>query len=122
MTEQAPQPEDKQPSPDSTVLVVDDNVQNRELLAAYLESIPVRVRAVGDGIEALDAIAEEAPDLILLDIMMPKMSGFEVCRRLKTELVTGVEAHAPETDRRAIGAIRSAGFQPIDTGVVYRRP
>ena len=45
----------------------------------------------------------------------------EVCRRLKTELVTGVEAHALETDRRAIAVLQSAGFQPVDAGVVYRR-
>ena len=108
MTEQAPQPEDKQPSPDSTVLVVDDNVQNRELLAVYLESIPVRVQAVGDGVEALDLIAAEPPDLILLDIMMPKMSGFEVCRKLKTDPATREIPVIMVTALRELGDIERA--------------
>ena len=86
--EPAPAGADKQPSPDSRVLVVDDNAQNRELLAAYLESIPVRVETCPDGVEALQRISESPPDLILLDIMMPRMSGFEVCRKLKTHPAT----------------------------------
>jgi two-component system, OmpR family, alkaline phosphatase synthesis response regulator PhoP len=75
---------DKQPSAQSRVLVVDDNAQNRELLGAYLESIPVRVEMAEDGVEALQQISSQPPDLILLDIMMPRMSGFEVCRKLKS--------------------------------------
>ncbi len=71
--------------PPSKVLIVDDNVQNRELLVAYVEEIPnVRTVEAADGIQALARVADDPPDLILLDIMMPKMSGFEVCRRLKS--------------------------------------
>ena len=67
-----------------TMLLVDDNAQNLELLEVYMEDIPeVRVVTATNGIEALERVAEESPDLILLDIMMPKMSGFEVCKRLK---------------------------------------
>lgn len=66
-----------------TVLVVDDNQQNLELIQAYLEDVECETLAARDGIEALEIVAERAPDLILLDVMMPKMSGFEVCRRLK---------------------------------------
>ncbi|MCD6364676.1 MAG: response regulator [Planctomycetes bacterium] len=69
----------------STVLVVDDNEQNLELLAAYLDSMKCNVLTAADGIEALDRVASEKPDLILLDIMMPRMSGFEVCRKLKSD-------------------------------------
>src|SRR5690348_4576665 len=69
--------------PQSTVLIVDDNAQNVELLQAFLESRPVRIVTAGDGIEALRMVAEHNPDLILLDIMMPHMSGFQVCQRLK---------------------------------------
>lgn len=72
-----------------TILVVDDNQQNLELLQAYLEDIDCHTIAATDGPEALEIIARQPPDLILLDIMMPKMSGFEVCRRLK---------NAPKTD------------------------
>jgi len=66
------------------VLVVDDNQQNLELIQAYLEDVECRTKAAHDGIEALDIVARSKPDLILLDVMMPKMSGFEVCRRLKS--------------------------------------
>jgi two-component system alkaline phosphatase synthesis response regulator PhoP len=69
--------------PESTVLIVDDNPQNVELLCAFLESLPVKIVTAGDGIEALRKVAEHNPDLILLDIMMPHMSGFQVCERLK---------------------------------------
>lgn len=72
----------------STILVVDDNPQNLELLQAYLEDLECTVIAAVDGPEALKVVAKQNPDLILLDIMMPRMSGFEVCRRLKA---------APET-------------------------
>ena len=88
MTEQAQPLDPKQPAPDSRVLVVDDNAQNRELLVAYLESIPVQAETAADGIEALAQISERPPDMILLDIMMPRMSGFEVCRKLKSDPAT----------------------------------
>ena len=69
--------------PDSTVLIVDDNEQNVELLQAYLESLPVRIEIARDGVEAMQAVKRVKPDLILLDIMMPRMSGFQVCREIK---------------------------------------
>jgi len=69
--------------PQSTVLIVDDNSQNVELLQAFLESLPVKIVTASDGLEALAKVAEHGPDLILLDIMMPKMSGFQVCKRIK---------------------------------------
>jgi CheY-like chemotaxis protein len=68
-----------------TILVVDDDQQNLELVQAYLEDIECETVAARDGIEALELVAEAKPDLILLDVMMPKMSGFEVCRRLKND-------------------------------------
>jgi len=69
-----------------TVLVVDDNEQNRELLEAYLEDMPeVRIVSASNGLEALRVVESDRPELILLDIMMPKMSGFEVCKRLKAD-------------------------------------
>jgi len=67
------------------VLVVDDNQQNRELLQAYLEDVDCRAIPANDGPEALEILAKDPPDLILLDVMMPKMSGFEVCRRIKND-------------------------------------
>ncbi|MFH1881693.1 MAG: response regulator [Planctomycetota bacterium] len=67
------------------VLVVDDNQQNLELLQAYLEDVDCQAVPARDGLEALEIIAKEPPDLILLDVMMPKMSGFEVCKRIKND-------------------------------------
>ncbi|NIA08152.1 MAG: response regulator [Actinobacteria bacterium] len=69
----------------STILVVDDNSQNLELLQAYLEELQCKVISAADGVKALECVAKENPDLILLDIMMPRMSGFEVCRKLKAD-------------------------------------
>jgi two-component system cell cycle response regulator len=71
--------------PDSTVLLVDDNPQNVELLQAFLESLPVKLVTAIDGVDALEKVAEHNPDLILLDVMMPRMSGFQVCKRLKSD-------------------------------------
>ncbi len=70
----------------SMVLVVDDNAQNLELLLEYLHDVEgVETVSAVDGVDALERIAESRPDLILLDIMMPRMSGFEVCRKLKSD-------------------------------------
>ena len=67
------------------VLIVDDNQQNLELLEVYLEDLPeLNVSTATDGIEAMAKIAADPPHLILLDIMMPRMSGFEVCRQIKS--------------------------------------
>ena len=68
----------------SKILLVDDNQQNLELIQAYLEALPVEIATARDGIEAIEAINQDPPDLVLLDVMMPRMSGFEVCQKLKT--------------------------------------
>ena len=65
------------------VLVVDDNLQNLELILAYLEDIDCETVSAVGGQEALDSIENDPPDLVLLDVMMPKISGFEVCKRIK---------------------------------------
>ena len=74
--------------PQSTILIVDDNPQNVELLQAFLESLPVKIVSAVDGLDALRKVEEHNPDLILLDIMMPQMSGFQVCRKLKGDAKT----------------------------------
>lgn len=70
------------------ILIADDNEANCELLEAYLASVDCEVQVAVDGQDALDKVAEFAPDLILLDVMMPKFSGFEVCETLKKDPVT----------------------------------
>ena len=67
----------------SKELVVDDVPLNRKLQQTYLDAVGYDVILAEDGIEALKRVEEETPDLILLDIMMPKMNGFQVCHNLK---------------------------------------
>jgi two-component system, OmpR family, alkaline phosphatase synthesis response regulator PhoP len=67
------------------ILIVDDNIQNAELLEAYLVDLDANVSIASDGVDALEQVARCKPDIILLDIMMPRMSGFEVCQRLKKD-------------------------------------
>jgi two-component system alkaline phosphatase synthesis response regulator PhoP len=73
------------------ILIVDDNAQNVELLQAYLETLACKTITAPDGIEAMkriDDATQPKPDLILLDVMMPRMSGFEVCRKIKSNPAT----------------------------------
>ena len=65
-----------------TVLVVDDDPHIRDLLTFALGKAGLATREAGDGEAALAAIAERAPDLVILDINMPRMDGIEVCRRI----------------------------------------
>ncbi len=67
------------------VLVVDDNLQNLELILAYLEDIDCETLSAEGGQQALDIVENNPPDLVLLDVMMPKISGFEVCKRIKND-------------------------------------
>jgi class 3 adenylate cyclase len=74
------------------VLVVDDEEANRMLLADSLETHGYEIIEAENGEQALQKIAQRSPDVILLDVMMPRMDGFEVCRRLKKDPLT---AHIP---------------------------
>ena len=65
------------------VLVVDDGETNRALVEAFLADLDCRLQSAENGPEALAAIEKEAPDLVLLDVQMPGMDGYEVCRRIK---------------------------------------
>jgi putative two-component system response regulator len=73
----------------ATILIADDQVANRELLDALLTPDGFRVIQASDGAEALSLLAKHPVDLVLLDVMMPRMNGFEVCERMKSN---------PETD------------------------
>lgn len=67
----------------ATILLVDDNPQNLELMQAYLDDLPCVVQTAEDGVEAMKIVENAPPDLMLLDVMMPRMSGFEVCQKIK---------------------------------------
>jgi two-component system alkaline phosphatase synthesis response regulator PhoP len=73
---------------EAMVLLVDDNQQNIELMQAYLDDLPCRTATAMDGVEAMKAIERDHPDLVLLDVMMPRMSGFEVCQKIKSNPAT----------------------------------
>lgn len=69
-----------------TILVVDDEPTIRMLVAASFDGNGYRILEAADGAEALDLARREHPDLVLLDIVIPGVDGFEVCRRLKAEI------------------------------------
>ncbi len=84
----------------SRILIADDNVANRELLEAYLAEVDCEMETSVDGQDTLDKIASFQPDLVLLDVMMPKLSGFEVCKQVKSN---------PETSRVMVLMVTALG-------------
>ena len=81
---QAPTPSQARPR----ILIADDNPQGLELLEAYLSDCTYDIATAMDGEATLRKVREWHPDLILLDIMMPRISGFEVCKRLRADPAT----------------------------------
>ncbi len=75
-------------APKSRILIADDNGPNVELLEAFLSDLDCQIAVAVDGQDTLAKVAEFEPDLILLDVMMPKLSGFEVCKQLKGDPAT----------------------------------
>ena len=85
------------------ILIADDNPEGVELLEAYLSGTDYETQVAKDGEETLRKVAQWRPDVILLDIMMPKISGFEVCKRLRANpetanivvlMVTALDQHS----------------------------
>ncbi len=70
------------------ILIVDDNPENRKVLGSLLTKNGYEVGSASDGFKALKFIENIMPDLILLDVMMPGMDGFEVCKKLKSNITT----------------------------------
>jgi CheY-like chemotaxis protein len=104
------------------VLVADDDARNRKLLETLLNSDGYQVAGVNSGQAALAAVAAEKPDLVLLDLMMPGMDGFEVLRRLKASNhsqdipVVMVTALDDSGSRARMDAAGAAGLlvKPVD--------
>ena len=72
----------------SRILIADDNPTNVELMEVYLADVDCQTEVAVDGLDTLEKVAQFQPDLILLDIMMPKLSGFEVCKKIKEDPAT----------------------------------
>ncbi|HLF73707.1 MAG TPA: response regulator, partial [Anaerolineales bacterium] len=96
----------------STVLIVDDDPSARETLIAMLESESYRLEVAKDGFQALQMISNVRPDVILLDVMMPGMDGFEVCRRIRAA------PHSAEVPILILTALDDRGslMQGIESG------
>jgi len=88
-----------------TILIVEDETDIADLVKYHLDKEGLAARTLGDGKQALDLIAREPPDLIILDLMLPGLDGFEVCRRLRGNTATQhipiimLTARAEEVDR-----------------------
>lgn len=92
----------------SRILIADDNAANRELLEAYLATVECKIELSVDGQDTLDKVKAFRPDLILLDVMMPKLNGFEVCRKLKDSPATSKIMILMVTALNEIGDIERA--------------
>ncbi|NOZ38685.1 MAG: response regulator [Planctomycetes bacterium] len=90
------------------ILIADDNEANVELLEAYLGGLDVETAIAVDGQDTLEKVESFQPDLILLDIMMPKLSGFEVCERLKSDATTSTIMILMVTALNELGDIERA--------------
>ena len=94
------------------ILVVDDNEINRDIIVSRLEAHGYETLQAADGEEALAAVAEQRPDLVLLDVMMPKLDGIAACRRLKGDATlpfTPVILVTAKTDTRISWPVSTPG-------------
>ncbi len=96
----------------SKILIADDNEANVELLEAYLVDVDCDIAVAVDGRDTLEKVASFKPDMILLDIMMPKLSGFEVCKQLKSDPKTSCIMILMVTALNELGDIERA----VDAG------
>ncbi len=96
------------------ILLVDDNTANLQVLRESLEGLGCKILVAKNGVSALAIVEKARPDLILLDIMMPEMDGYEVCRRLKDDeatrhipvlFLTALADAADEAKGLALGAV-----------------
>ena len=111
------------------ILVADDNPQGAELIEAYLDGTGWDVRLSADGGDTLQQVRDWHPDVILLDIMMPKLSGFEVCKRLRADpatkdlpilMITALD-QASDVDRAVDAGTNDFLTKPINKMDLVRR-
>jgi DNA-binding response OmpR family regulator len=111
------------------ILIADDNPEGVELLEAYLSGTDYETQVAHDGEDTLCKVKEWKPDLILLDIMMPKISGFEVCKRLRAQpdtadivilMVTALDQHS-DIDRAVEAGTDDFLTKPINKAELLLR-
>ena len=111
------------------ILIADDNPEGVELLEAYLSGTDYDTQVAHDGEETLRKVQEWQPDVILLDIMMPKISGFEVCKRLRAKpetanivvlMVTALDQHS-DIDRAVEAGTDDFLTKPINKAELLLR-
>jgi CheY-like chemotaxis protein/anti-sigma regulatory factor (Ser/Thr protein kinase) len=110
---ESPATKDREPSPGPLILIADDDPMTLKLLRATLEMAKFRVVTASNGLEVLQNTLEHKPDLLLLDVMMPHLSGFQVCRQIKEDpkqlflpviLVTGMSESEHKVNALNVGA------------------
>lgn len=116
-------------SESATILVVDDNPANVDIIRTRLESQSFRVLTAGDGEEALAAVRAHLPDLVLLDVMMPKKDGLQVCRELRADaslpFIPIILVTAKGDTKDVVAGLESGGDEyltkPVDTAALLAR-
>ncbi|MFL6209840.1 MAG: diguanylate cyclase [Pyrinomonadaceae bacterium] len=112
------------------VLLVDDNPDKRQLLTVALEAAGYNVHAATDGVEGLAAVEALTPDLIITDVMMPKMDGYEMARRVRANpatrfipIIIQTSARAAAEDARRGAEVGALGYitDPTDLGLLLAR-
>ena len=112
---------------DATILIAEDHLDSREALSALLEAFGYCVLRAVNGLEAVDLALERRPDLILMDIMMPELDGFEATRRIRGREET---RHIPIITLTAMDGARSLALdagandflpKPINSGVLLNK-
>jgi chemotaxis family two-component system response regulator PixH len=112
----------------STALVVEDSLTEREIITHYLKSAGVTVLTVKSGEEALEKLTQSIPDLIILDVVLPGRSGFEICRELKAEAKTRkipiIMCSTKDTEMDKFWGMKQGAdayiSKPIDQGLLVR--
>ena len=111
------------------ILIAEDTQQAAELLEAYLADTDYELAFAADGEQTLKQVAEWKPDLILLDVMMPRISGFEVCKRLRSDpathdvailMITALDQHS-DVERAVEAGTDDFLSKPISKAELLRR-
>ena len=114
--------EEKKEGLPKKILIVDDNQDSRELAVKVLKNVGYQMIEAADGEDALEKAVAENPDLILMDISIPKIDGYEVTRRLKSQVsfkntpIIALTAHAMKGDKEKAMESGCEGYisKPID--------